>query len=375
MHTIRLRERTSVAEILKWQLNMASQLQISRSSSFEPGAQGLAFSALRGLMPLTETLEVLCDFAEPKSLDECQRTIFGTPFGFSLARFVKNISFESQGTPASSNFKPLLGALYKATNGCIGLGTQRALVSADPAFPLPSILLTPANSDGEFPAPSTFLVALRRMAQEIGLEKSFHSRLEASLLSFVYEGFRNSLEHGLPAEERKRGRSTRAVILEKLLFGHTDIQVRDLSSDLKAYAMRLQEGQLHRGGGIVCVTVCDQGDGIARTLPAVPESEPSNDRFARAFREGESRKPPGMVSRGLGLPSMVAAAGRLQALVRIQSGDQSATQDFSLAEEKYPALKFDVQQQRHADMEIGTTFSIFLPVPTEHPDQERLFRR
>jgi hypothetical protein len=132
---------------------------------------------------------------------------------------------------------------------------------------------------------------------------------------------------------------------------------------------------MHRGGGVVCITVCDQGDGILGTLPAISSQESRDARFARAFREGESRKPLGMVSRGLGLPNLAEASFRLHALIRVWSDDQYLSQDFSLAEGKYPGLTFSATQRVVKNTQLGTCLSIFLPAPTEHPDQVQLFRR
>ena len=128
------------------------------------------------------------------------------------------------------------------------------------------------------------------------------------------------------------------------------------------------------GLGLVCLSVADQGDGIAATLPA-KGGETTTQRFIRAFLPGESRKPNSVVLRGLGLPKLVSAAHHLQALIRVNSGGLAVMQDFSLGENKYPKLDFGAVREFPHAQSAGTCVSIFFPEFAINLDQTQLFGR
>jgi hypothetical protein len=284
------------------------------------------------------------------------------------------------GKAASQAFKPLLSALYKKRGGVLGSGSSQSIVCADPVFSLPPVLapLGSTSSPDFFPAPSAFTTVLNGVVRSMGFRRVLASNEESTVASFVYEALRNSWEHGLAIDSSRRSRSTRALIAEKLVLQAGDIANRNLSSELKEYLERISEanhGEL--GLGVLCLTVADQGDGIQSTLPPNPEepAETPAQRLARAFLPGESRKPAGVVKRGLGLPSVVSAAHRLQALIRISSGNLAVHQDFSTGENKYPKLDFEATRQLPDDFVCGTCVSIFFPEFSFDVDQTSLFGR
>lgn len=374
MTTLRISERTSLDDVLNWRLLETGQIHIAKSADFEFGAQGVALSSLRSLLNRSAELEVLCDFPEPKTVDDCQRSVFGSAFGFSLARLAKNISFESFGKPASSNFKSLLAAYYRESRGCLGIGTHVSMVSADPSFPVPPILVPRSSLESAIPAPSNFGAVLTSLAKRIGLHGILQSRVESDVLTFIYEGFRNSVEHGIPEDPHMRARSTRGVLIEKLIMRADELEGRDLSSEVKDYLSRISELAKQKSVVVACISVSDQGDGIYATLPRADPNESDPERFARAFNQGESRKPLGVLHRGLGLPNIVGAAARLQSLIRIRSGEQGVSQDFSSYEGKYPALGFGDTGSRLHQIQLGTCVSVFLPLLQQNPDQPDLFK-
>lgn len=377
MSTVRLTERCAFADIVQWRLPAMRTMEVSRGAGFEPGVQGVAVSALRSIATASHEFDLLCEFPEPSSIEACEQSFFGSPFGFAVARLTGRIYFEGRSKPASPSFKSLLGATYRSRGGLLGIGTHRSLVCVDPHFPIPPALLRLGSiaDDAELPPPSSFGTLLRRMAKDIGFSTLFGSHAESDVVTFVYEAFRNCAEHGIPSDERCRSRSTRAVLLEKLVLKSSDISTRRISDELKGYAERIVESQPVGGGlGIVCVTVVDQGDSIQGTLPAKSALETDVERLVRAFGEGESRKAQGIVNRGLGLPKVISAAHRLNAMIQVWSGDQSLSQDFSLGDEKYPRLNL-VHQSMPVDFRLGTSVSVFLPEHGRNPDQISLFGR
>jgi hypothetical protein len=375
MTDIRVVERTPVEDVLAWQLATCRSLRVSRRSGFEPGAHGIALSMLAALDHVASDLLLDCDFEEPRSTEDLISTFFAGAFGFALARRSRRIQFS--GRPASPHFKPLLSLLYKQLGGVLGGGSSRSIVSADPVFPLPPALIDGANTTAadSFPPPSVFKPLLNRIVTDMGFRRLLGSSEESSIVSLIYEALRNSLEHGISKDPVRRARSTRALIVEKFVLQNSELANRRLSSELKDYLARVaeaNEGAL--GLGVACFTVADQGDGIQATLP--PKADESKmSRFARAFEEGESRKPVGVVSRGLGLPNVVAAAHRLQALIRVTSGNLVVSQDFSLRENKYPKLDFGSVRTLPDTCVGGTTLSVFVPEFSIDVDQSSLFRR
>jgi hypothetical protein len=378
MTTVRLSERTSVDDVLAWDLAACSAFRVSKRSGFEAGAQGLALVALSAIPRGKNDLAIECEFEEPLSSDEVTETIFASAFGFSLARLAKRTLFV--GTPASQAFKPLLSNAYKLGLGILGVGTSSSVICADPVFPLPPALTKKIGAEGGsdsvyFPPPSDFTAFLNNVVKAMGFRMLLRSNEEMGVVAFVYEALRNSWEHGIPADGVRRARSTRALIVEKLVLQPRDLDSRRLSPELKHYAVRIAEankGDL--GLGLVCLTVADQGDGIAQTLP--PKSgETESERLIRAFSPGESRKPRGSVQRGLGLPKLVSAAHHLQALIRVTSGGFTIGQDFSLTSSKYPQLDFASVRKTPMTNGPGTAISIFVPEFDFNLDQAPLFGR
>ncbi|MCL9851522.1 hypothetical protein RSP673_016940 (plasmid) [Ralstonia solanacearum P673] len=374
MTSIRVQERTSIDDVLAWRVAECDTISVSRRGSFEPGAQGLALAALTAVRPGREAPWLDCDFEEPSTLDDLESTFFGSAVGFALPRLISGIQFQK--APASSGFKRLLGDLYKARRGILGSGRSKAIVCADPVFPFAPCLMSQGSPADPLPTPSAFSILLNSEVEKMGFRRLLGSTAESSVVSFVYESFRNSWEHGISLDPHRGARSTRALIIEKIVLQAADLASRQISPELKDYLTRIvaaNQGEL--GLGVICLSVADQGDGIQATLPISPDhpGETDTERLARAFIPGESRKAAGVVQRGLGLPNIIAAAHSLQALLRVTSGDLVASQDFSYDDEKYPQLKLDSIRRLPDGAPRGTCVSLFVPEFALSPDQRSLF--
>lgn len=376
MTSIRVQERTSIDEVLEWELAQCDAISVSRRSGFEPGAQGLALSALASVRPGQDAPSLQCDFEEPRTLDDLESTFFGSAVGFALPRLLSSVEFNN--TAASVGFKRLLGELYKARRGILGSGRSKAIVCADPVFPFAPCFATDAAPATPFPTPSAFSSLLNTEVEKMGFRRMLGSTAESSIVSFVYESLRNSWEHGISLDGHRRARSTRALIIEKIVLQKSDLTSRQISPELKDYLERIVEANRDELGlGVICFSVADQGDGIQATLPADAENrgETPAQRLARAFIPGQSRKPAGVVQRGLGLPNIILAAHSLQALLRVTSGDLVASQDFSYGEDKYPQFRLDSIRQLSDKAPRGTSVSLFIPEFAFDLDQRSLFAR
>lgn len=375
MTTIRLTDRVAIDEVIDWKIAECTAFKIGRKGNFEVGAQGMALAMLAGLNLPEQDLAISCEFDEPKNATELHDTPFFGAFGFGLARLSRRIEFA--GRPASSAFKPLLSTIYKESEGVMGSGLSRSMICVDPVFPLPPALPAEMQVDGvlSFPPPSAFNALLQRIVKDMGFRRLLGSQRESSIVDFVYEALRNGYEHGMPDNHLRRSRSTRALIVDKFVLQTADLAKRHLSVEFREYLERIAEAN---GGdiglGVACFTVADQGIGIQSTLP--PKDGESRDaRLLRAFEPGESRKPAGAISRGLGLPKVVAAAHHLQALIRVASNEFVVGQDFSKGEWKYPKLNFEALKRMRQGYRCGTSISIFVPEFDFDLDQRALFRR
>jgi len=377
-NSIQVTSRSSANDIIRWQLNEDVELRISKSSGFEPGCEGLALSALRAVAKNSIRLHVVCDFPEPQSELELSTTLLATPFGISATRLAASMSFGGGGYASSLQFKALQGALYRKQQGMFGSGNYRAFICADPMFFVPPVFLARMGDTEGFPPPSALRKALHEAMSEMGFSSVLESKTEAPLLSFIYELFQNSAEHGQSSEEGL-GRSTRALIVQKIVVQGGDLEARHLSPEIRGYLSRVAEEQKNRVGlGVVCITIADQGVGIQGTLPISGEfenhspEETTEQRFIRAFKAGQSRKQSGEMQRGLGLATAIKAAFDLNALVNIWSDNLYCSQDFSTGEIRYPVLSIESVQTLPRHVSFGTTVSIFLPEFTNSPDQGQL---
>jgi hypothetical protein len=367
---IRISDRTSAEDIAAWNLEGHVHFVLTSAASFIPGAQGLAISALRGFASSDPRISITCEFDEPASTTELEHTIFDSGFGFALVRLAKSISFPPSISPKSGSFKRLMGRLYLEKQGCLGSGKHAAILFVDPRYPFaPALKEDVYAGDPDFPPPSKFSEVLSRLSDGLGFQRLFHSTLESHLVGLVYELTRNSWEHGVQQEDSGAA-SSRALVLEKILFQSGDNFER-FSDEIRSYLLRIKGGGRKIGAGVLCITVADVGQGIHKTLPSLP-GETSQQRLSRAFESGQSRKPPGAVSRGMGLANAISAAFQLQSLFLVYSSDLAASQDFSTGAEKYPGVRFELRE-RKGSFDCGTCITIFIPEYQENPDQQRLF--
>lgn len=375
MTTLNISDYCDAEEVIAWDLAAVDTVRLTRGAKFESGAQGIALAKLAGLQ--SKQLEIRCEFNEPITSEEFESTVLGTPFGVSVIRHAHKLVFGQNKDTASNRFPASLTSFYKDRRGLLGKGQACALVCVDPAFRIAPRLMDFAKSPSRsFPVePSGFTALLKTMTSLLGFKSFLSSTTEASLNSFLYECFVNSQEHGISSASYIGHHSVRALIVEKVVIDKAGLSPR-ISDDLRAYIERSSEAAGNKLGlGVVCLTVSDQGDGIQATLPGKGTSENEEERFARAFRPGESRKAQGSVKRGLGLDSVLSAAHQMKARISIQSGALRYVQDFSFGEQKYPHIDTSAIVKIEPASQCGTSISIWVPEYEEGLDQPDLFDR
>lgn len=368
-------ENCTMDDVRAWDMSVINGFRITRSSSFEPGAQGLALAKLA--THKKGELVMQCSFPEPASADEFEACLLGGPFGISLIRHAKEKLFGQGDRDASNAFDENLARFYLQRGGILGKGQNCALVCVDPGHKLPAKLLAYAkNEDRDFPLDeSDFRQMLTTMALALGFRSFLTSSTESPLNSFVFECFVNSQEHGQSTKNKVARQGVRALLIEKVVVQSTT-KLDKLSKSLREYIVRATESpQSKLGLGLVCLTIADQGDGIQVTLPPASPDESAKDRFARAFVREVTRKPQGAIKRGLGLSHALFAAHKLRARVEIHSSGIHYVQDFSFDEHPYPQLDRNAIVEDDLTRGCGTTVSIWVPEYAPGLDQPDLFDR
>ncbi|MDF1821706.1 MAG: hypothetical protein P1U64_09045 [Alcanivoracaceae bacterium] len=357
-HRLKVSAVTSIDEVMSWNMTGDVEIELTKSSSFEFGIEMFALARLASARNDDLNINVYASFNEPNDFEDLENCIFSTAFGFSLARVSSSVRFN--GALASKDFKPLLSSYYRSHRGVVGIGKKLSIVSIDPVYPVPEIF-SPQEFDGALPipGPSSFKKALSEQSRKMGVSDGFFSLNEKGLTQFLYETFRNSCEHGWSASDGFQ-RSTRSVTIEKLNVRKPDDIPKSSSHDLASYLGRVLVSEKdHFDSGFLCISVADQGLGIQKTLPEYSGESPQK-RFIRAFKDGESRKPDGVVQRGLGLGNAISAAMALDAYVRIFAGGFFYEQDFSKDDQKYPSLNGSLLREIDSSLH-GTVFSIIFP--------------
>ncbi|MES2948514.1 MAG: hypothetical protein V4858_08225 [Pseudomonadota bacterium] len=368
-------ENCTIDDVRSWDMSVINGFRLTRSSGFEPGAQGLALAKLA--THKKGELVMQCAFPEPVSAEEFEACLLGGPFGISLIRHSKEKSFGQESKAASKTFDENLAHFYLQRGGLLGKGQNCALVCVDPGHKLPTKLKAYAkNEDKDFPLDeSDFRQLLTSMTVAMGFRSFLNSSTESPLNSFVFECFVNSQEHGQSSKNKVARQGVRALLIEKVVVG-TTTKLDKLSKGLREYISRTTESPEGKLGlGLVCLTVADQGDGIQVTLPAASPDESARDRFARAFVREVTRKPQGAIKRGLGLSHALSAAHKMRARIEIHSSGIHYVQDFSFGESPYPQLDRNAVVEDDLTRGCGTSISIWVPEYAPGLDQPDLFDR
>ena len=369
-------ENCTIEDVRSWDMSTVDGFRFTRSSSFEPGAQGLAIAKLAAHKK--GELSLQCAFPEPMNSFEFEDSLLGSPFGISVIRHAKIKLFGQEGKLPSKEFDSNLARFYMQRRGLLGKGQSCALVCVDPGYKLPSKLKEFASSgeDSDFPLnESDFRKMLTSMASLLGFRSFLTSTTESALNSFVFECFLNSQEHGRSIKNNLAGRGIRSLLIEKVVINSTT-KLNKLSQELQEFIDRTTESKQNKLGlGLVCLTIADQGDGIHATLPAASPHESAKERFTRAFDPGVTRKQQGAIKRGLGLSYALSAAHKMRVRIEIHSSDIHYIQDFSYEEYRLPQLDTHSINESKLTQGCGTTISIWVPEHAPGLDQPDLFDR
>jgi hypothetical protein len=349
---------------------------VIRSSRFEPGAEGLALSYLASIDLDQTEVHVKAEHSYPNTPNDLFSTILSSTFGFALIRLAKSIVFAGSEGDQLEQFRQFAGKVYDDRRGVLGLGDRVEIVAFDPRRPVPRALLARAQTvdrDG-LPLPSAFQQDLVRILAGMGMPEIASPSTLPTVISFVYELFLNTVQHGLPSDVKRLSRSTRGIALTKIVFNAATVAERNLSRPIKEYLLRVSELEKRASGiHVVCISIMDMGDGIQNTLPVFrTEAETDSERLSRAFGAGESRKSKSTIERGLGLHKVLAATMRLNGRLQVISAGVELTKDFSFGEDKLPSMNGAVEAIYSPHFTHGTSVTLFIPDLSSDIDQQRL---
>lgn len=376
MAEIEIKKWTTLADILSWDCGEGDQVSIRvfRDASFELFAEGALIAALQALRAKAASIKVSLNYDMAKVLaspsdDSLWPDVLNGLGGAALVHSADQIT-DPSGEDLTERIKEIswIERIVKH-DGVIGDGKKQSIICRNPGTPVPRCLRE--GAEVTIPTRLKFERLLRKLgvglgAANIRTENRFlDSATEDELSGFLFEAFRNAIEH----RPDKCPPGVWGVTIEKLAVGNeSEIESRAqipkiLHSHLKT---AWSEGRRSKSMFVLCVTVCDYGPGIQNTLPPL-EGESQKNRLLRAFRRGVSRKPKsGSPDWGQGLPNILDTAKALKALLFVRSAGEVALADGGSTDPSWTSLSGPGMSADHI---AGTSLTVTWAVTNENPDQ------
>ncbi len=322
---VTLGPNTSLGDIALWPLDGGELVvfHFTHDSSFGLLTEAAGVAAYQSIRKQTQKIVVKLRYTtdEVKNLEAyiSRSKILYSIFGLNLIRTCDEFVDSSGRDIKEIVIGIVREELLRDRDGTILKGEKTWVVSQWPAPPVPRCL-TPSGEQ-RAPEPDDVAALLHQLrfryernSRNLGRTWNLNQR---PIVSFVYETFRNIIEHAAIAESGCCG-----ILIERVfLTGPQD------ASRYVAGSVRLRDyltsffktEQQTRSADFTAITVFDYGLGIQRTLPPTP-GETERDTVIRAFDKGVSSKPrSGTPYYGQGLTEVARAAVGLGAFVVIRS--------------------------------------------------------
>lgn len=361
----RIPEWASIEDVAKWDCHSGDEVEfrIKRESGFKLLTTGAAISAVRRVRSKASNITIRCEFSFPAgeihALAMQQWPDFFLTLGGVALLDAANHVVDAAGTDLSATaFDAMWLQILLKSGGVVGDGKSQSLVSREFDSPIPEAVRS--SETNRLPSRREFELVLGKIGEGLGAGKRFFgSMTEAAISGFLFEAFRNSIEHAIPDSKGIWG-----VSVEKIVLQQSDDLLR--RSQIPDFVRNFVARRFQKRGSLwICVTVADYGTGIQNTLPPLPE-ESDWVRLIRAFERGTSRKPKsGSPNRGQGLPNILDAAARLGACIFVNSAGLAALNEVDSPQSAWSQVVIPAGLR-------GTSMSVFWPVSNESPDQEIL---
>ncbi len=362
---IKVPDWTSIEDACGWdcQAGDTVEFRIKRDSGVKLLATGAVIAAIHRLRAKALDITIYCDFLFPNEAIHAGSmhqwpSFFLTLAGVALLHSATNV-LDSGGRDFSSTaFDAMWRKILSRSGGVVGDGKNQALVSREFDSPIPEAVRS--SETNSLPSRREFEQVLGRLGKGLGAgERFFGSSTEAEISSFLFETFRNSIEHAIPDRDGIWGVLIEKVILQSAVDISRRGQIPEFVRDFIARRTHTNEEIW------ICVTVADFGSGIQHTLPP-NHGEADWGRIMRAFERGVSRKPnSGSPNRGQGLANTIDAAARLGACIFVNSAGTAALNEAHRSKPVWRQIQIPPGLS-------GTSVSILWPVSGENPDQGTL---
>lgn len=376
MNEIVLSQWTSLEDILAWNLvSSETRLTVRRDASFKLFGEGAFVAALHAIRVRSSHILVHFPFDLTEAIATPQETtlwpdILSSLAGVALLQIADAITDRAGREITAELVKAIWEERVIPGSGVIGDGKKKSIICRFPGNSVPKCLRQ--SNSIRVPQRLQFEDLLRKLGGELGatgaLSKAvfLDSRTEDELSGFLFEAFRNVLEHNGDVPDGVWGITIEKIIITNREDIRSRAQIPSLAYD---YLEReLGTGVGRRGGFLLNVTISDFGRGIQNTLPLIPGHDESGwQRLLRAFEKGVSRKPKsGSPDWGQGLPNILETIRHLRALLFVRSADEAALSDGSAGAREWVRVTDRVLA---SDSVPGTSLSALWVVRDETPDQ------
>jgi len=371
MKEIKIEKWTRAEDILGWAYGSTEDIVIiiTQNSSFELLAEGIFIAALHSLKNRPGALSARLKFDTTALLKspstENWPEFLSSLAGVALVQCAQQI-IDANDTNVTNKLIDALWEDYVLPNaGVIGYGKKQSIVCRFPGTPIPKCLRQ--RSPNNTPSRLQFTQLLRKLGKDIGSGTRHYlaSTTEGELTSFLFEAFRNVLEHNTTTTPGIWG-----IVVEKVLLANSD-EIDSRKQIPKLLQNHLQRAAKKLGADrntlVLSVTVADYGPGIQHTLPRISETESSWDCLMRAFERGISRKPKsGSPEWGQGLPNILNTISHLKAVLFLRTAEIAAIADGTTGTPSWER----VTEKKFCSNEIaGTSLTVTWVLGRENPDQ------
>jgi len=316
---------TSLADIASWPLEAVDDVQFhfTHDSSFGLLSEAAGVAAYQAIRKNSRRVVVKIKYTTVEIMNlesyiKRSRVLYSI-FGLNLIRTCDKL-IDSSGRDIKDVVNKIIREeLQHDRDGTIMRGEKTWVVSQWPAPPIPKCLaITGEQRPPEPQDVSALLHQLRfRYEKDSRTAGGTWNLNQRPVVSFVYETFRNIIEHARIEDSGCCG-----ILVERITIARAEdvaryvIDPSPLASYLKSF---VGSDSGTRSVDFTGLTVFDYGAGIQNTLAGVP-NESERQRVVRAFQKGVSSKPrSGTPYYGQGLTEVNLAANKLKAFVVVRS--------------------------------------------------------
>lgn len=335
---------------------------ITHESSFGLLVEGTAIAAYQVLRQASEEIVVRIPFSS-ENLENVygyvkNSKVLYTLFGLNLISSCDQV-LDTSGRPLKDLVVDFMHTALRPMDLLVK-GEKTWVASRWPGPRIPGCLALGGKQSVPDPQTIASLLYRLRFRQKEAFEGTW-THHQRPAISYVYEAFRNLIEHATLTQKGYSGILIERVGIDEA--GDVDQytkQISRLGDYLKSFASS-EAG--YQSAELTAITVADYGIGIQRSLPPIA-GETETETFRRAFRPGVSSKPKsGAPNYGQGLAEIMRASRKLQAFLVVRSRGLLFSYDGRAASDNTSdeLLESRSWSDRAGDSIPGVTISLIFP--------------